>query len=170
MHKLSLDTAAKTAEIIAAVSVIVGLFVVVLEIRQNTDAQEFHATQTLVSEYIEATRSINDPEFVCIYASGARDFDSLSQTEKIRYSIQMQGILRTFEQLHYASLEGTIDAEVHEGFRQQFMSIMQLPGNQRYWSMRRSWYGAGFADVVDELIAEGSPEQAAQFEYEECDR
>ena len=168
MKKLSLDTAAKTAEVIAAVSVIVGLFVVVLEIRQNTAAQEFHATQTLVSEYLEATRSINDPEFVCVYARGARDFDALSQAEKIRYSIQMQGILRTFEQLHYASLEGTIDPEVHEGFRQQITSIMQLPGNQRYWSMRRSWFGSGFSDVVDNMIAEGSPEQAAQFEYEEC--
>ncbi len=169
MNKLSLDTCAKVAEVVAAVSVIVGLFVVVLEIRQNTDAQEFHATQTLVAEYLEATRTINDPEFVCVYARGARDFDALSQTEKIRYSIQMQGILRTFEQLHYASLEGTIDPEVHAGFRQQIMSIMQLPGNQHYWSLRRSWYGQGFGDVVDTLIAEGSPEDAAQFEYEECE-
>ena len=169
MSRLRSTPPRRVAEIIAAVSVIVGLFVVVLEIRQNTDAQEFHATQTLVSEYIEATRSINDPEFVCIYARGARDFDALSQAEKIRYSIQMQGILRTFEQLHYASLEGTIDAEVHDGFTEQFTAIMQLPGNQRYWSLRRSWFGDGFGSVVDSLIEDGSPEVAAQFEYEECD-
>ena len=41
---LSLDSAAKTAEVIGAIAVVVGLLFVGVEIRGNTVAQQFSAT------------------------------------------------------------------------------------------------------------------------------
>jgi hypothetical protein len=122
--KISLDAGAKVAEIIGAVAVVIGLLFVGLEIRANTLAQQFSATQTLVSEYNTAVSAINDNEFVCIYIDASNDFAGLSQADKIRYSILMQPIFRTFEQLHYSNMQGTIDPNVYSGFRNQFESIM----------------------------------------------
>jgi hypothetical protein len=90
----SLDSAAKTSEVVGAIAVIVGLLFVGVEIRENTVAQRFSATQTLVSEYNAAISSINDREFVCIFIRAGNDFTSLSQSDKIRYSILMQPIFR----------------------------------------------------------------------------
>ena len=171
--KFSLDSASKTAEIIGAISVVVGLLFVGLEIRGNTVAQQFSATQTLVSEYNAAITSINDKEFVCIYVKGSNNFNNLSQSEKIRFSIQLQPIFRTFEQLHYSSLHGTIDTNVHSGFERQFKSIMQLPGFQGFWVVRRDWFGDTFQGYVDKVIADSESIKAApapaNFGLKDCE-
>lgn len=165
----SLDAAAKAAEVIGAIAVVVGLLFVGLEIRGNTIAQEFSATQTLVSEYNNAITSINDGEFICVYIRASNDFVNLSQSDKIRYSIQMQPIFRTFEQLHYSSLHGTIDINVHAGFERQFAAIMQLPGNKQFWAARRDWFGDTFQAYVDRVVAESHSVEPANFATEECE-
>ena len=167
--KLSLDSAAKVAEVVGAIAVVVGLLFVGIEIRENTIAQQFSATQTLVSEYNTAVSAINDREFVCIYIRAGNDFQSLSQSDKIRFSILMQPVFRTFEQLHYSDLNGTIDVNVYSGFERQFAAMMQLPGNQQYWAARRDWFGRTFQEYTDRIIAEGETVEPANFESEECD-
>jgi hypothetical protein len=166
--KLSLDTAAKFSEVVGAVAVVIGLIFVGLEIRGNTVAQQFSATQTLVSEYNAAIKSINDGEFICIYIAAGIDFDKLSQSDKIRYSVLMQPILRTFEQLHYSALQGTIDANVHSGFERQYAALMQVKGMQQYWAARSQWFGDAFQDYTEHTIANSDGVAAANFETEEC--
>jgi hypothetical protein len=167
--KLTLDSAAKVAEVVGAVAVVVGLLFVVIEIRENTIAQQFSATQTLVSEYNTAVSAINDREFVCIYIRAGNDFQSLSQSDKIRFSILMQPVFRTFEQLHYSDLNGTIDVNVYSGFERQFAAMMQLPGNQQYWAARRDWFGQTFQQYTDRIIADGQRVEPANFDSEECE-
>ena len=167
--KLSLDCAAKIAEVVGAVAVVVGLLFVGIEIRENTIAQQFSATQTLVSEYNAAVSAINDREFVCIYIRAGNDFQSLSQSDKIRFSILMQPVFRTFEQLHYSDLNGTIDVNVYSGFERQFAAMMQLPGNQQYWAVRRDWFGQTFQEYTENIIAEGQMLEPANFASEECE-
>ena len=167
--RLSLDSAAKIAEVVGAVAVIIGLIFVVFEIRDNTIAQQFSATQTLVSEYNSAVSAINDREFVCIYIRAGNDFSGLSQSDKIRFSILMQPVFRTFEQLHYSDLNGTIDVNVYSGFERQFAAMMQLPGNQQYWAVRRDWFGEAFQNYTDTIISENESVGPANFASEECD-
>ena len=64
----SLDSAAKTSEIIGAIAVIVGLLFVGAQVRDNTVAQQFSATQTLVSEYNAAISSAAGQQFHSLYA------------------------------------------------------------------------------------------------------
>jgi len=165
----SLDSAAKTAEVIGAVAVVIGLLFVGLEIRTNTVAQQFSSTQTLVSEYNTAISSINDGEFVCIFIRAGNDFEGLSQAKKIRYSILMQPIFRTFEQLHYSALQGTIDHNVYSGFQRQFAAMMQLPGNQQYWATREHWFGTVFQEYVRGIISNNQPVEPSNFSSEECE-
>jgi len=166
---ISLDSAAKTAEIIGAVAVVVGLLFVGLEVRSNTVAQQFSATQTLVSEYNTAISSINDGEFVCIFIQAGNDFDGLSQAKKVRFSILMQPIFRTFEQLHYSSLQGTIDPNVYSGFQRQFAAMMLLPGNQQYWAVRGKWFGTVFQEYVQGITANNQSVEPANFSSEGCE-
>lgn len=166
--KFTLDSAAKVADVFGAAAVFVGLFFVVLEIRANTVAQQFSATQTLVSEYNTAVSAINNGEYICIYIRAGNDFLGLSQADKIRYSIQMQPVFRVFEQLHYSSLHGTIDLNVYAGFQEQFAAMMQLPGNRQYWAARRDWFGPLFQEYVQDVLSNSQEIEAANFFGEEC--
>ena len=175
MKKMSLDSAAKVAEVIGAVAVVIGLLFVGFEIRANTVAQQFSATQTLVSEYNSAISAINDREFVCIFIRAGNNSTDLPQSDKIRFSILMQPVFRTFEQLHYSDLNGTIDVNVYSGFQKQYAAMMQLPGNQQYWAARRHWFGSAFQEFTDSIISDGEsmmssdPSAApSNFESEGC--
>ena len=165
---ISLDSGAKAAEIAGAIAVVVGLIFVGLEVRSNTVAQRFSATQVLVSEYNSAIKAINDSEFICIYTQASHDFNSLSQLEKIRYSVFTLQILRTFEQLHYSAVQGTIDPNVYSGFERQLASLVQVTGFQQYWDARRDWFGDLFQSYVDRLISDRTA-NPANFDFEECD-
>jgi hypothetical protein len=87
----------------------------------------------------------------------------------IRYSIQMPPIFRTYGQLHYSSLHGTIDQNVHSGLERQFAAIMRLPGNQQYWAARREWFGDAFQEYADSVIAANESSIPANFEIEACE-
>jgi len=167
--KLSLDSTAKIAEVFGAVAVFVGLVFVVLEIRANTVAQQFSATQTLVSEYNAAVSAVNSGEYICIYIRAGNDFLGLSQADKIRYSIQMQPVFRVFEQLHYSSLHGTIDVNVYSGFQEQFAAMMQLPGNRQYWAARGNWFGPLFQEYVQDVLSSNQEIEPANFSGDVCD-
>ena len=176
MMGMSLDSSAKVAEVVGAVAVVIGLLFVGFEIRENTVAQQFSATQTLVSEYNSAISAINDREFVCIFIRAGNNFANLSQSDKIRFSILMQPVFRTFEQLHYSDLKGTIDVNVYSGFKRQYAAMMQLPGNQQYWEARRHWFGGTFQEFTDNMIAQGAGMTAgnvsaepSNFATEECE-
>ena len=165
---ISLDSGAKAAEIAGAIAVVVGLIFVGFEVRSNTVAQRFSATQLLVSEYNSAIKAINDNEFICIYTKASHDFNSLSQQEKIRYSVFTLQILRTFEQLHYSAVQGTIDPNVYSGFERQLASLVQVTGFQQYWVARQDWFGDLFQSYVDRLISDRMA-NPANFDFEECD-
>jgi hypothetical protein len=164
---ISLDAGAKAAEIVGAIAVVTGLLFVGLEIRSNTTAQRFSATQVLVSEYNNAIKVTNDKEFVCIYTTGSNDFASLTQQQKIRYSVFTLQILRTFEQLHYAAVMGIIDPNIYSGFERQLAALMQSTGYQQYWAVRRQWFGELFQSYVDGVISDRTAEPA-NFAFQEC--
>ena len=166
--KLSLDVAAKIAEVVGGVAVVIGLFFVGMEIRGNTVAQQFSATQLLVSEYDAAIMPINDPEFICIYIQGSRDFNGLSQQNKIRFSILLQPVFRNHEQLYYSAMLGTIDPNVYAGFQGHFAAVMQVPGYQQWWAARRDWFGIPFQEHVDRIISDSHSIEPANFGSEEC--
>jgi hypothetical protein len=167
--KISLDTAAKLAEVVGGVAVVIGLFFVGMEIRGNTIAQQFTATQVLVSEYNDAISSINDKDFICIYIRATQDFKNLSQAEKIRFSILMQPVFRTFEQIHYSALHGTIDQNVYSGLQRQFAAIMAVPGTRQYWQARGDWFGDTFQEYVDGVISGSKGVDPAGFQNEVCE-
>ena len=165
----SLDSTARAAEIVGAIGVVVGILFVGFEIRGNTVAQQFSATQLLVSEYNAAIMPINDPEFICIYIQGSRDFNGLSQKNKIRFSILLQPVFRNHEQLYYSAMLGTIDPNVYAGFQGHFAAVMQVPGYQQWWAARRDWFGIPFQEHVDRIISDSHSIEPANFGSEECE-
>jgi len=165
----SLDSTARAAEIVGAIGVVVGILFVGFEIRENTVAQQFSATQLLVSEYNVAITPIIDPEFICIYIQGSRDFNGLSQKNKIRFSILLQPIFRNHEQLYYSAMLETIDPNVYAGFQGHFSAVLQVPGYQQWWAARRDWFGIPFQEHVDRIISDSYSIEPANFAPEECE-
>lgn len=165
---MTLDKASKIAEITGAVAVIVGLFFVGLEVRDNTRAQRFNNTQSLVRDYNDSLRSFIESDMSCVLMKGYEDFDSLEPLEKIEFSSQSLQFLRVSEQMYYAYLNQSLDAEVFQGFAGQLRETLRAKGLREYFEMRKQWFGSRFGSYVEGLIAE-SDAISGYYGYSGCD-
>ena len=165
---MTLDKASKIAEIVGAVAVIIGLFFVGLEVRDNTKAQRFNNTQSLVRDYNEGLRSFIESDMSCVLMKGYADFDSLDALEKIEFSSQTLQFLRVFEQMYYAHLNEDLDAEVFEGFTGQLRETLRVEGLRDYFDRRKHWFGSRFGRYVDGLIA-GSDAISGYYGFSDCE-
>jgi hypothetical protein len=165
---MTLDKASKIAEITGAVAVIVGLFFVGLEVRDNTKAQRFNNTQSLVRDYNDSLRSFVESDMSCVLMKGYEDFDSLGPLERIEFSSQTLQFLRVFEQMYYAHLDQDLDAEVFGGFTGQLRETLRVQGLREYFEMRKHWFGSRFGGYVDGLIAESDP-ISGYYGFSDCE-
>ena len=163
-----LDKAAKLAEIVGAVAVVLGLIFVVIEIRENTTAQQFSSTQSLISDYVNALDSLDDREAMCMWIRGMNDFDSLPVVDQGRWSNRMLQIWRPWEQMYYQSLEGKIDMRVFDSMEGMLLTQASLKGFKQFWTSRRSYYSEDFQSYIDDVIRRSDESPATPYDLSEC--
>lgn len=165
---LSLDKASKTAEIVGAIAVVVGLYFVAVEIRENTRSQQFTATQALISDYVQALDSLDSREEMCMWMRGMNEFDSMPEVDQGRWSTRMLRIWRPWEQVYYASLEGGVDLRVFESMEGMLLTQASLPGFQQYWKSRRLFFSVEFQNYIDDLIGRSMDKPSEPYDLSIC--
>ena len=157
------------AEVVSAVAVVVGLVFVGLELRQNTEIQRVTATQTLVAQYVQALEVMGaGGDTACVYALGINGLDNLDDDDRLRFFVIMFKIFRAAEQLQYYSVEGMVEPRIWRGFERQIHEVVQLPGVQEWWAIRRDWFSDEFQQYLDGLIATGTPRPPQRYQQHSC--
>ena len=83
----SMKRVLQIGELIAAAAVVISVIFVVIEIRQNSEAQIQSTTQAAVSDYIGSLeRLVDNPDFTCLYVRAVQDYQSLTGSERLRFS------------------------------------------------------------------------------------
>jgi hypothetical protein len=83
---MNLNDPANIGQVIGAVAVVVSLFYVAHQIRQNTNAVRSATAQTLHEHFANWYHVLaSDPVLSQIAAKGLRDYTSLSEQERVRF-------------------------------------------------------------------------------------
>ena len=61
------------------------------------------------------------------------------------------------------SREETIDDEFREAITIAIVAVKDLPGMERYWRQRRKFFHSGFAEYVDDLLAQEAIEKLDMY-------
>jgi hypothetical protein len=147
----------QVGELVAAVAVVISLLFVGYEVQQNSEAQTRTATEAVVRDFVGSIRSLHaDPEMVCIYSKGVRDFNSLEPSEKLRFSAYQMGVFYAIQEMHNAWRNNAIDLAIWSGFDRHAKDIFQLPGNQQWFANRRSWFSVHFQEYFDSYAIKSS--------------
>jgi len=145
------------AEFVGAVGVVVTLLYVARQIRAA-------AVEGQRSRYNELTSSVantgqtwaaNDALSEIMFR-GLRDPSSLEPYESFRFYSGVYGLMKTWEATYHYSVDQGIHDWGADGLRATMSSFMALPGMQRYWAGRRSWYSQAFQAEVDRVIESGA--------------
>lgn len=162
--ELSLEQASNLAELVGVTLVIVSIFYLTIQVRQNTKAMRIQTVHDLSLMYIEAQSSIaQNGELTALMARGQFDYEALDTGEQARFGIQSAALLRMFSDLHYQHLQGTLDHNQWLGFKCQVEDSLSYPGSQSVWHMRRHHHTDEFQTFVDKAIANPPTREASLY-------
>jgi len=129
-----LEVVSNYAEVFGAGAVIVSLIYLSFQIRANTREQRHRARY----DQFEIQKSvydsmIADQETTKVFLKGNRDYESLSDEERIRFGAANLKALHAFYLIMEMRDDGLIDDDVFLGFEQFLLGSLSAPGSRYWW-------------------------------------
>lgn len=140
---------------IAAVAVALGFLAI--QIRRNIRAIQHNANVTLRGQFVQIQMAIAGDETLAeIYERGLSGLKSLSGSELVRFFMIASSVFTYWQEAFFEAQRGLLPAESWQGVQQIMGDVLQYPGAQEYWALRRHWYADDMQKLVDRMIAEAS--------------
>ena len=153
MESFTLEQASYLAEIIGVIAVVISLFYVGLQIRQNANAIRLNAAHNITEElrdiYSFFTRDIKIAEIVL---KGMKDPESIEGPEHLLFYGIMHNMIKGYENAYYQWVDGALDTKLWTSNIRSLFDMSDLPGMQTYWNKRKHWYTEDFQCYMDEDV------------------
>ena len=151
---MSLGQWASIASVVSAVTLVVSVIYVSIQIRHNTRAVRASAFQQVVESFAGISLDIaKDKNLVDLYLRASQDFASLSVIERAQYSLLLLSFLRRAENVFFQTEIQLLQAEHWSGIRDSIKAIVAPPGAQDCWSEIKSRVNPAFRTFIDALIS-----------------
>jgi len=135
----------------ANLGVLVGVFLLVIELRQNTESAELQAAQSYITISHELDfRIVDDPSLITLFMTPP---DERTPEDLLRMDRWYFGSLRTWENGYYLHSRGVLDDDLWSG-QEAFMADM-LRNNKdirNYYEMNRAYFSKRFIGFLDRLV------------------
>jgi hypothetical protein len=146
---MKLEKWAQTAEIVAAVAVVVSIVYLGREVESNTSAVQGTAMQAIASTDAQILMSVaSDAELSEIVRVGYQTPGQLSEAELFRFSMFMRQFWLSFQNIYQQSELELIEQSVWESYRTVICGMWARPGSRETWSTHVDILDAGFVAVV----------------------
>ena len=122
-------------------------------IRHNTRAVSASAFQQVVDSFAEISFEIaRDRELVALYLKAGRDYRSLPEVDRARYSLMLLSFLRRAENVVYQSSAHLLTGEHWSGIRNSIQAILAPQGARTCWAELEPRFNPQFRAFVNSLL------------------
>jgi hypothetical protein len=139
------------AQLVASIGVIISLFYLAAQVRQNTRSSRAIVVDSLARSMHELAFEMAQNDQLLITATMLKDWDSASELEKARYASFMLGYFKLFENGWFQMCKGTLERDQWEGYDAFLRTVWAVPTVKTWWSMRRTFFAPGFRNYVENL-------------------
>jgi len=159
METLTLEQAYYIAQMVAAVILVLSVFYLALQVHQNTHAIRLSNFQAGSANWANVMGMMtSNEEITDIYRRGLIAHDTLNEIEQIRFRLLGMQILRVFSENFEHKREGAMRKARWEAAQRAHLEIMQTPGMQTVWSLRKHWFPDDFQIYMDNIIERSAKE------------
>ena len=144
---------AQIADLIGAITIIVSLIYLAIQVRQNTRslrAENYAHALDRVAE-MQARLSTN-AELVRIFNAGLLDPFTLHLNERVQFTWSLYEMFGSFEFMYLQSREGALRDDVWKRWADTMSWWLQWPGVQQWWRSQPTPFSASFAAFVEGRI------------------
>ncbi|MFT6861337.1 MAG: hypothetical protein ACJAUI_001256 [Pseudohongiellaceae bacterium] len=149
-------------EIIGAFGVVVTLFYVAYQVRQNTKQTDLN-TMALEEASDEAMANLSsiarwkvaeNEDVARIYTAGFKDPHSLTEIDLVRFRSICAGLLQIFQLVHAQSLHNRTGSFDWDSTKPTIVRMFNSPGGRWYWENYQQEWSVRFRDSVTEILGE----------------
>jgi hypothetical protein len=139
------------AEIIAAVSTVVALIYLAIQVRAATSAMKADSRRN--EQYLPyATSIIENPDVARIFVAGLATKPHLSPEDSARFDF-LFGQHLGIEAAYFDEVQFGIGSKEILGVRQVTLSsFLHSPGGKEFWRRHRASYAEGFRHYADKIL------------------
>ena len=149
------------AEIIAAIGVIFSLLYLARQIRDSSKTENARAFESAINSFHLATNNLLDDANRDLFLNGLSDYDSLSQSEVIKFHVLSAHIVDRFEiMLQFEALEITDKGHLSNMIGPMIKDWLTLPGFRTYWDRESVYFSENMRQWFRENV-EGRENQVA---------
>ena len=139
------------AEMLAASGVVISLFYLAIQIRVQNKETRLAAMHEISTAFREAYTAFNDGEIADIFVRGNSNFESLTDTEKVRLFATMNPLLKVLEEAFWQHKQGRLDEELWYPLTRQYSFFLSAGSVENVWAQRRVHFNENFQEFVDGL-------------------
>jgi hypothetical protein len=144
------------AQLIASTGVIISLFYLAAQVRQNTRSSRAIVVDSLArSMHDLAFAMAQNDALLTIVTTTLQDWNSATELERARAASFMLGYFKLFENAWFQMRKGTLELDQWEGYDAFLRTVWVQPAVKTWWSMRRMFFAPGFRKYVEE--SKGAP-------------
>lgn len=147
------DIIGAVSEFVGAITVVITLIYLSVQIRQNTRAVRFNTGHAVTEEFRDMFALMAEhKDLADLVNKAAVDVDSITGIDKVRYYGLNSNFIRALENAYIQWTEGALDPRHWEGMKRMMSDYTHLPGFQQYWPDRKHWFSRDFQQFMDNEI------------------
>ena len=160
---MNLNDLANLGQIIGALAVVISLFYVASQIRQNTNAVRSATAQTVHEHFAKWYHLVAaDDELAQIVPKGLRDYTSLSEKERVRLVATFMAFLSYSQNAFLKWREGLLAPPLWRGWELVIMNFVCAPGGKAFWKERAYMFGDEFRQYIESDLMKRQPHPDAK--------
>jgi hypothetical protein len=136
------------AQLIASLGVIVSLFYLAAQVRQNTRSSRAIVVDSLARSMHDLAFEIAQNDQLLKTAT-TLDWNSATELERARFASFMLGYFKLFENAWFQMRKGTLEPEQWEGYDAFLRNVWAQPTVKAWWTQRKTFFAPGFRQYVE---------------------
>jgi hypothetical protein len=147
---VNLEAVNALAQLIAAIGVIVSLFYLATQIRQNTRSMRAVVVDSLAHSLIDLlSPQAYDVQAIRAFAAAVEDWHGVTEEDRARSLSFMFPTFKLFENAWFQQRQGTLDKQQWEGWDAYIRMYYHRPGVRTWWSLRKMAFAPGFRNYLE---------------------
>src|SRR6266404_5974182 len=147
---MNMETVNVWAQLITSLGVIISLFYLAAQVRQNTRSARAIVVDSLARSMHDLAFEMAQSDQLLKTATTLQDWKSATELERARAASFMLGYFKLFENAWFQMRKGTLERDQWEGYDAFLRSVWMVPTVKTWWSMRRTFFASGFRKYVED--------------------
>ena len=139
-------------EIVGAITVVVTLIYLAIQMRQNTTAIQLSTSHSVTEELQEMFSLLASDQSLSEIFVQAAQTDELSDADRVRYNTFLSNVVRVYENAFLQKRQNVLDEAHWAGMTRMMIDLTAMPAFSFYWADRMHWLSEDFQQHMNTEI------------------